>query len=44
MCFWFKLALFVPDTDISVYSALISGVAMLLGVVYFAPTPAKRGC
>jgi hypothetical protein len=37
MCFCFRLALFVPESDISVSSALISGGAMLLGVVYFAP-------
>ncbi|MDX6456429.1 MAG: hypothetical protein QOE55_126 [Acidobacteriaceae bacterium] len=36
MRFCFRLVLFVPESDISVYSALISGVAMLLGVVYFA--------
>jgi hypothetical protein len=36
MCFCFRLALFVPESDISVYSALISGVAMLPGVVHFA--------
>lgn len=30
-------ALFVPESDISVYSALVSGRVMLPGVVYLAP-------